>query len=204
MDISARASRPSSLRSQDTWEPSPTTTPRATISAMPPSVSPASLAASMRLTICSLACSSRQRTGDWSEAAFRGVGSGEWFVVSTPPSATTWLPISTPNSASRRRHTAPAATRAAVSRAEARSRTSRASPRSYLREPARSAWPGRGRASLRRGSSSRAPGLITSSQLAQSRFSMSSAMGEPSVTPARTPERICASSASIFMRAPRP
>ena len=43
------------------------------------------------------------------------------------------------------RQTAPAATRAAVSRALARSRMSRRSWRSYLRPPARSAWPGRGR-----------------------------------------------------------
>ena len=40
---------------------------------------------------------------------------------------------------------APAATRAAVSRALARSRTSRTSSRPYLATPARSAWPGRGR-----------------------------------------------------------
>ena len=40
--------------------------------------------------------------------------------------------------------TAPAATRAAVSRAEARSSTSRASTKSYFCMPARSAWPGRG------------------------------------------------------------
>src|SRR5664280_1557767 len=39
------------------------------------------------------------------------------------------------------------ATRAAVSRAEARSSTGRASSKPYLRIPARSAWPGRGRVS---------------------------------------------------------
>ena len=41
------------------------------------------------------------------------------------------------------RHTAPAATRGAVERAEARSSTSRMSSVSYLIAPARSAWPGR-------------------------------------------------------------
>ena len=41
------------------------------------------------------------------------------------------------------RHTAPAATRGAVERAEARSSTSRMSSVSYLMAPARSAWPGR-------------------------------------------------------------
>ena len=39
---------------------------------------------------------------------------------------------------------APAATRAAVSRADARSSTSRASSKPYFCMPARSAWPGRG------------------------------------------------------------
>ena len=57
---------------------------------------------------------------------------------------------STPNSSSSRLATAPAATRAVVSRALARSRMSRASPRSYLRTPTRSAWPGRGRVTRRR------------------------------------------------------
>ena len=39
----------------------------------------------------------------------------------------------------------PSATRAAVSRAEARSRIGRASSKSYFCMPTRSAWPGRGR-----------------------------------------------------------
>src|SRR4029450_9016311 len=39
----------------------------------------------------------------------------------------------------------PTATRAAVSRAEARSSTGRASPKPYFCMPVRSAWPGRGR-----------------------------------------------------------
>ena len=43
--------------------------------------------------------------------------------------------------------TAPSATRAAVSRALARSRTGRASSKPYFCMPARSAWPGRGRVS---------------------------------------------------------
>ena len=42
------ARRPSSFRSQLTWLPSPTTTPRATTSTSPPSVSPAFFAASIR------------------------------------------------------------------------------------------------------------------------------------------------------------
>ena len=46
-----------------------------------------------------------------------------------------------------RRATAPSATRAAVSRAVARSRIGRASSKSYFCMPTRSAWPGRGRVS---------------------------------------------------------
>ena len=48
MDMSRPASRPSSLRSQLTWLPRPTTTPRATTSTSPPSVSPACFASSIR------------------------------------------------------------------------------------------------------------------------------------------------------------
>ena len=53
-------------------------------------------------------------------------------------------PTSTPRWPRRALATAPAATRAAVSRAEARSSTLRASAKSYFCMPARSAWPGRG------------------------------------------------------------
>jgi len=57
----------------------------------------------------------------------------------------TWLRIVTPSAARNWRATAPAATRAAVSRALARSSTLRASSKPYFCRPARSAWPGRGR-----------------------------------------------------------
>ncbi len=57
----------------------------------------------------------------------------------TGPIWTTWLTIPIPNSARNAFDTAPAATRAAVSRAEARSRTSRASPKPYFCMPGRSA-----------------------------------------------------------------
>ena len=78
IDITARASRPSSLRSHETCEPRPTGTPNATTSTTPPSVSPAALAASMRTIISCSALGSRQRTGLASEARFKGVGSGAW------------------------------------------------------------------------------------------------------------------------------
>ena len=60
-------------------------------------------------------------------------------TAATGPNSTTWLPISTPMAARSTRHTPPQATRAAVSRALARSRISRASSRSYFRIPTRSA-----------------------------------------------------------------
>ena len=65
-----------------------------------------------------------------------------------PPSSTTWETISIPVVSLRYdRATAPSATRAAVSRALARSRIGRASSKPYFCMPARSAWPGRGRVS---------------------------------------------------------
>ena len=66
----------------------------------------------------------------------------------TPPSSTTWESSRAPVACSRKcEATRPSATRAAVSRAEARSRTGRASSKSYFCMPTRSAWPGRGRVS---------------------------------------------------------
>ncbi len=108
-----------------------------------------------------------------------------------------------PNSSRKRLHTAPTATRAAVSRALARSSTLRTSSKSYFTMPARSAWPGRNRVtfwiSLSMGSTD-----ICSVQFAQSRFWIESAIGLPSVVPCRTPEVISARSCSIFCRRPRP
>ncbi len=145
IDMSAPARRPSSRRSQATWLPSPTGTPRATTSNTPPSVSPARRAASIASIIRRSASGSSVRNGESSTAAFRSTGSSAAGVAATSPSRTTWLPIVMPNSASRRFAMAPAATRAVVSRADARSRMSRASVRSYFRIPTRSACPGLGR-----------------------------------------------------------
>src|SRR5256885_11483674 len=77
---------------------------------------------------------------------------------------------------------APQATRAAVSRADARSSTLRKSCASYFRPPAKSAWPGRGRFTRRdfSGAISLASAAITSFQFAQSLFSIVRANGEPS------------------------
>ena len=116
--------------------------------------------------------------------------------------------METPSSPRIRLATAPAATRAAVSRADARSRMSRASVRRYFSTPTRSAWPGRGRWTLR---SSRSPapadggsGAIAVRQFSQSRFQTSMAMGAPIVSPSRTPARSSARSSSIAIRPPRP
>ena len=98
----------------------------------------------------SLASASRQRTGSASSA--RDVVGRRARTPSgavTPPSSTTWR-----DDLERRRPargsceaTAPSATRAAVSRAVARSRIGRASSKPYFCMPTRSAWPGRGRVS---------------------------------------------------------
>ena len=81
---------------------------------------------------------------------------------------------------------APAATRAAVSRALARSRMSRTSERPYFATPARSAWPGRGLVTgARRAPPASAGGSsvtrIVYCQFAQSRFSIIIAIGLPMV-----------------------
>ena len=76
-----------------------------------------------------------------------------------------------PNSASRRLQTPPTATRAAVSRALARSRIGRTSSKPYFTVPARSAWPGRRRVTFSI-SLSIASTDIASVQLTQSRFSI--------------------------------
>ena len=123
-----------------------------------------------------------------------------------------------PDSPRNVRATPPAATRAAVSRAEARSRTSRTSRVPYFRAPARSAWPGRTRVTVTArftpDSASATISAASSSvsgaacmirvQLAWSRFSIVRRIGEPSVRPCRTPAPMTARSLSIAWRAPRP
>ncbi len=85
IDISIPASRPSSLRSQLTWLPSPTTTPRATTSTSPPRVSPAFLASSIRRTISASTEGSSTRTSERSAASLRGTGSSAGRAAMTPP-----------------------------------------------------------------------------------------------------------------------
>ena len=123
MPISAPARRASSLRSQWTCEPRPTGTPYARISTTPPRVSPSLWAWSISATIAFDASASRQRTGSASSfSTSAGVGYTPCGAFAAA-SSTTWLTISIPAVSFRYdRATAPRATRAAVSRAEARSR----------------------------------------------------------------------------------
>ena len=151
-----------------------------------------------------------------SSGAGRGISSSR----ATAPTRTTWLtrrvPATCSSSASA---TAPRATLAAVWRAEARSSTGRASGRSYLSMPARSAWPGRGRvsgrlraisrsspvpASTSRSSAGTGSALMTVRHLGHSEFPIRRAMGLPMVRPWRMPPMMASSSRSKRWRAPRP
>ena len=140
MDISAPASRASSRRSQWVKLPRPGGSPKASTSTTPPRVSPAFLAASISATMAWLVAGSKQRTGSASIAAASPGPGMTSSGARTSPSATTWLRISAPRTwLSRRLATSPSATRAAVSRALARSSTGRASAWPYFCIPARSA-----------------------------------------------------------------
>ena len=104
----------------------------------------------------------------------------------------TWLAIRMPKRPRSWRASVPAATREAVSRALARSSTSRTSVCPYFSAPARSAWPGRGRVTSARLAPVAPSGIsfstcIVCCQLTQSRLRMSIAIGAPVVRPLRTP-----------------
>ncbi len=186
----------------------------------PPIVSPASLARSMAAIIRCSTSASTQRSGLSSgSAAARSNVTAVPAGRAASPRTKTWLVMLAPARASNCLAMAPAATRAAVSRALARSRTSRTSVRPYLATPARSACPGRGRVTGERRapppsttggslfsplSALSAPTRIVYCQFGQSRFSISIAIGPPIVSPARTPDSTSARSDSIAMRRPRP
>ena len=123
---------------------------------------------------------------------------------------------STPSVSRRKlRATVAAATLAAVSRADARSRMGRASSMSYLSIPAKSACPGRGLVSFAPRPEFMAAAMSESLvsmgsadmmvvHLGHSVLPIMMAMGPPSVCPCRTPVSMVTSSASNFMRAPLP
>ena len=172
-------------------------------------MSPAALAASTAAAIRPSASPSRQRTGEASiSSRSAGVGSDRERVAAGP-SRTTWLTTPTPTWPSRALAAAPAATRAAVSRALARSSTGRASAKPYFCMPVRSAWPGRGRVSTpfpvaAASGSATGSGLITSVHLGHSLLAMRTARGEPRVRPWRSPPSTSSWSCSKRMRLPRP
>ena len=107
----------------------------------------------------------------------------------TDPIWTTWESTPIPTSARNALQHAPTATRAAVSRALARSKTLRTSSNPYFWAPTRSAWPGRGR--VRRASGSSAPSTaIRSAYFASnSTFGIVIATGAPRLLPWRTPRQ---------------
>ena len=110
-----------------------------------------------------------------------------------------------PNSSHSFLATVEAATRAVVSLALDLSSTFRKSWWPYFNAPGKSACPGTTRVcTLRSTSLPTGPVDIASVQLTKSRFSIHIEIGEPSVTPCRTPPRISALSFSIFMRPPLP
>ena len=100
--------------------------------------------------------------------------------------------------------TPPAATRAAVSRALARSRMGRRSSVPYFSIPARSACPGRGSVIGSTSASGAQTDMRSAAQLGKSRFAISSVRGLPMVRPWRSPLLTWTRSFSIFMRPPRP
>ncbi len=100
--------------------------------------------------------------------------------------------------------TAPAATRAAVSRALARSSTLRTSSKPYFSAPARSACPGRTRVTFFWMKSPPASTCIGLRQFSQSLLGITMVSGDPSVRPPRTPLTTWAASCSMSCRPPRP
>ena len=146
---------------------------------------------------------SATRTSEASTASQSIAPSGG--AASTSPIAIVCECTSTPISASIARAIAPAPTRIAVSRALERSRIWRTSSSWYFCVPARSAWPGRSSVT-RSTSSSTSSVAMRTRQLALSWSLLRSqrAIGEPIVSPWRTPEVISARSVSICWRLPRP
>ena len=203
MDIKAAARRASSFRSQCTYDPTPRGTPYASTSKTPPTESFSFLRRSISATMASDAPASAQRTGDASTAS-RSAGSGGFPRAFTRPICTTCDSTSIPSSVRNALQRAPAATRAAVSRALARSRTLRTSSKPYFNVPTRSACPGRGRVSRFVGSGSPSAAMSSRYLVSNSTFGIVIATGAPKVRPCRTPARRSKASASNRWRPPRP
>ena len=178
----------------------------------PPRVSPSSCAASISAIIRAAVASENARTGLASTRSWScGPGTGSSSGASTAPIATTCDTTSTSRACARNAFaTVPSATRAAVSRALARSSTGRASSNPNFVMPARSAWPGRGRVSgALRARLSISAGSTGSADMTVSHFGHSvlpirTAIGPPCVRPCRMPPITSSSSASNAIRGLRP
>ena len=157
--------RPSRRSSHETCEPSPGASPNARSSKTPPSDSLRLRSTLISSTIARLASASRQRTGDSSTAAKSSKRRSPRSGARTEPICVTCETTSTPSARRNAFASAPPATRAAVSRALARSSTLRTSVKPNFHTPARSAWPGRGRCTSGT-SASTGHGFMRSSQLA--------------------------------------
>ncbi len=135
----ARPMRPSRRSSQLTCEPSPGTWPKARTSKTPPSDSLRLRSTLISSTIAFDASASRQRTGEAStstkSSGLRPSGTGAF----TEAICVTCEKTCTPSAVRKPLARAPPATRAAVSRALARSSTLRTSVKPYFWTPARSA-----------------------------------------------------------------
>ena len=162
------------------------------------------------LTIAADNCASKALNGSASMAArSEGFGNAISRPPSTEPIETVWVTSSIPRAFRKLLATRPSATRAAVSRADARSKTGLESRKPYFCIPVKSACPGRGLVSA----SARAPvslscstgsADITSCHLGHSVFATVMATGPPIESPCLTPPLIETSSCSNCIRAPRP
>ena len=130
---------------------------------LPPSDSFSFRNRSISATIASEVAASRQRTGESSTSPKSSGRRSSCSGAATEAIWITWLKTLTPTADRNPLAIDPAATRAAVSRALARSRTLRTSRWPNLSAPARSAWPGRGRCDSST-SASTGQGFIRSSQ----------------------------------------
>ena len=113
----------------------------------------------------------------------RAPGRADRAGTFTEPICTTWESTPIPSSARNALQQAPTATRAAVSRALARSRTLRTSSNPYFCTPTRSACPGRGRVRRASGSSAPSTDMRSAYFASNSTFGIVIATGAPEALP---------------------
>ena len=217
MLMTAAASAASSRRSQWTYDPSPIGSPWTTTSNTPPTVSPADRASSIRAIIAASASGSGQRSGDASASsrdrvALRRIDGDAADLGGERPDLDAELAQERPRDAAgrdpRRRLARGRALEDVAHVVEAvlerAGEVGVAGPDAGDRRRPLVAV-GRGVAkSASAASSSSGSTCMTWVQFSQSRLRTSSRIGDPSVSPWRTPARISARSCSIAWRAPRP